>query len=244
MKKSPNAKRGFCILLAMLMPVFLVHRHNKQVPTFVPQRISNAVLIIDAGHGGEDGGAVSPNGTIESNINLEISLRTAGLMDLYGIPYLLLRDTDRSLHDETCDTLREKKISDLRNRVAAVENTPNAVVLSIHQNTFSNSKYHGAQVFFSNHEDSLPFAQIVQNTLRGVLDPENSRTPTAIPASVYLMNHITCPAILVECGFLSNPAEEALLNTPEYQTKLAVSLVSAYITFQETSKEELIHESS
>lgn len=242
--RTTTVIKRICVLLSLAVSVLLLYWHNNGIPTFIPQRIPNATLIIDAGHGGEDGGAVSPNGTIESNINLEISLRMAGLMDLYGIPYHLLRDTDRSLHDENCNTLREKKVSDLRNRANTIEDTPDAVVISVHQNIFSNSKYHGAQVFFSNHEDSFPLAQIAQNTLRSALDPTNTRTPTAIPSSVYLMNHISCPAILVECGFLSNPAEETLLKTHEYQTKLAVSLVSAYITYQETAKEELIHESS
>lgn len=237
-------KKTICMILAALVLLGLWHWDNRGAPAFIPARIPEATLIIDAGHGGEDGGAVSSSGTIESHINLAVALRVGALMDLYGIDHILLRDSDRSLHDDSCDTLREKKVSDLHNRVNTIESTPNAVLMSIHQNIFSNSKYHGAQVFYATHEDSLPFAQIVQSTLRTAVDSDNTRVPTAIASSVYLMNHITCPAILVECGFLSNPAEEALLTTTGYQTKLALALTSAYITYQESTEEEPLYESS
>ena len=239
-------KRGriFIFLLSVSTIVLLLYQHNHAFPSFAPQRIPDVTLIIDPGHGGEDGGAVSPGGTVESHINLQISLRLAALLDIYGIPYNLLRDSDRSLHSDSCKTLREKKVSDLRNRVSAIESTPNAIVMSIHQNIFSNSRYHGAHVFFSAHPESLSFAQTVQSTLKQALDPENNRIPAQIPDSVYLMKHITCPAVLVECGFLSNPEEEALLKTVEHQTKLAITLVSSYIQYQDTAKEELTYESS
>lgn len=243
-KMTVMMKRTVCMVLAVLVSFSLLRRDNRGEPVFIPARIPGATLIIDAGHGGEDGGAVSSSGTIESHINLEIALRVGALMDLYGIDHTLLRDSDRSLHDDGCVTLREKKVSDLHNRVDTIENTPNAVVMSIHQNIFSNSKYHGAQVFYAAHEDSLPFAQIVQSTLRAAVDPDNTRVPSAVTSSVYLMEHITCPAVLVECGFLSNPEEEALLTASGYQTKLAIALTAAYITYQESTKEEPLYESS
>lgn len=196
-------------------------------------------LIIDAGHGGEDGGAVSASGTVESHINLAIAQRLDLLMGFYGVPAVMLRDSDISLHDDGCQTLREKKVSDLHNRVEQIESTDHAALISIHQNTYPNAKYHGAQVFYTNEELSLPLAQAAQEALRCTLDPENGRKPAVIPESVYLMNHISCCAILVECGFLSNPQEDALLQTPEYQLKIASALVGAYLQFQQIEGESL-----
>ncbi len=184
-------------------------------------------LILDAGHGGEDGGAVSLTGALESNINLSVVLRLDQLLGFYGVPPILLRDSDISIYDPGCETLRQKKVSDLRNRVATIENTENPVVVSIHQNTFPNSAYHGAQVFFRAGEESKALANLVQSALREGVDPGNKRTPAQISDSVYLMKHITCPAVLVECGFLSNPAEEEKLRNSGYQTKLALCVASA-----------------
>lgn len=196
---------------------------------FVPVRLSEKQLILDAGHGGEDGGAVSLTGVPESGINLSITLKLDQLLGFYGVSPILLRETDISLHDPEADTLRKKKVSDLRNRVAAIEDVENAVLLSIHQNTFSNAAYHGAQTFYRAGEESKAMAQLMQDTLREGADPGNQRTPTKIPDSIYLMKHITCPAVLVECGFLSNPAEEAKLRDAGYQTRLAACMASAWL---------------
>ncbi len=203
-----------------------------EVAVFSPVRHSDEILIIDAGHGGEDGGAVSLTGKSESNINLAIALKLDQIMGLYGIEPVLLREEDISLHDDSAQTIREKKVSDLHNRVAMVEGVEGATLISIHQNSFQLEKYHGAQVFYANGEVTLPLAQLTQETLAEVLDPENNRVPAEISDSVYLMNNITCPAILVECGFLSNVAEEQLLLTPEYQTKIAAALGASWLQYQ------------
>lgn len=198
---------------------------------------SENTVVIDAGHGGEDGGAVSVSGAVESHINLAIALRLDALFGLYGVPTLLLRDSDTSLHDPDAQTLREKKVSDLKNRVAAIQALQDPVVISVHQNTYVSSQYHGAQVFYANGDLSLPLAQVTQATLRRVLDPDNDREPTVIPESVYLMNHITCRAILVECGFLSNPQEDQLLQSEQYQTKIAAALAGSYLKFRQSNQE-------
>lgn len=195
------------------------------------------IVVIDAGHGGEDGGAVSLSGAIESQLNLAIAQRLDSILGFYGVDTLLLRNSDISLHSSDAHTIREKKVSDLHNRVNTIESLKDPVVISIHQNTFSNSKYRGAQVFYANGDLSLPFAQITQETLRQTLDPNNNRKPTTVPNTVYLMNHITCKAILVECGFLSNPEEDILLQSSDYQTKLAASLAGAYIKYKHISQE-------
>lgn len=186
-------------------------------------------LIVDAGHGGEDGGAVSLTGALESQINLAVALRLDGILGLYGVPAVLLRDKDVSLHDSEAQTLRQKKVSDLHNRVAAVNGYGNAVLLSIHQNSYPDGRYSGAQVFYSPTEGSRELAQCLQERLRLTLDPNNGRLEKQIPDTIYLMNHISCPAVLVECGFLTNPREEALLRDDAYQTKLAAALAGGYL---------------
>ena len=196
---------------------------------FAPVRMAAYQLILDAGHGGEDGGAISVTGAVESELNLAVVLKLDQLLGFYGLSPILLRDSDISLYEPGASTLHEKKVSDIRNRVATIEATPGAVVLSIHQNTFPNGAYHGAQVFYRPGEQSQALAKLVQDTLREGLDPSNKRSPAKIPDTVYLMNHITCPAVLVECGFLSNAAEEAKLRSGGYQTQLALCIVSAWL---------------
>ena len=231
MKKS-DWKKIFSGMIAVSLVVTGVavkgKLHKSTVTTFAPVRTGGEQLILDAGHGGEDGGAVSLTGVPESSINLAIVLKLDQLLGFYGVVPMLLRETDISIYDPGCQTLREKKVSDLRNRVSLIEKTENAVVISVHQNTFSNPNYHGAQVFFRQGERSESLAKQMQDILKE-RDPGNKRTPTKIPESVYLMKHITCPAVLIECGFLSNAAEEEKLRTEGYQTQIALCITSAWL---------------
>lgn len=236
-----NKEHGMCrwgrraiigVILLVVATIPFLRRPGPTVPTLSGQtQLQGVTVVIDAGHGGEDGGAVSPAGTVESGINLEIALRLDAILGLYGADTVLLRTEDVSLHDPDAQTLREKKASDLHNRVEMVESVPNALLVSIHQNTYTGSgRYHGAQVFYADEESSRPLAEHAQEILRQSLDPENTRQAAKLPGTVYLMEHITCPAILVECGFLSNPEEDALLRTAAYQTKLAAALASALLS--------------
>lgn len=223
-------KKVFVCTAAIAIAVAVNNAGDKrETAVFAPHRLTQRQLILDAGHGGEDGGAVSVTGVPESQINLAITLKLDHLLGFYGIASALTRQDDRSLHNPECKTLRQKKISDLHNRVALVEETPNALLVSIHQNTFPNPAYHGAQVFFKEGDVSETLAKLVQDALRQGIDPENGRTPAKIPDSVYLMKHITCPAVLVECGFLSNDKEEKKLRNEGYQTQLALCVASAVL---------------
>lgn len=185
------------------------------------------VIVVDAGHGGEDGGAVSPQGRSESAYNLEIALKTDLFLRFLGMRTVMTRTTDISLHDASANTLREKKRSDLHNRAAFVNKTPNAVLLSIHQNTFPETRYSGAQVFFNASKGSGELAKAVQDALREKLLPTNRREPK--PLDVILMNETRGPGILVECGFLSNVAEEARLRDSTYQMKMSM-VMSIFVT--------------
>ena len=226
-------KRGLCLAAALLavwgLLILAVGRlEGLMVPAVRPISARAAPLILDAGHGGEDGGAVSVTGAPESRINLEIVQRLRDTLALYGVDPVVLREADVSLHDPEASTLREKKRSDLKNRVRAVEAVEGGTLLSIHQNSYPGSQYRGAQVFYAPTGGSRELAELLQTALREELQPDNSRQ--AKP--VYLMNHVSCPAVLVECGFLTNPEEEALLRDGGYQRQLAAVLAGAWLTAQ------------
>lgn len=219
------------LIVAMIIGVLWYEFCVKET-YFTSNGSSELQLIIDPGHGGEDGGAISLSGVKESDINLSIALKLDQILGLFGESAILLRSEDTSLHDASAQTIREKKIADLAYRVATIEETDNGVVFSIHQNTFESPQYSGAQVFYGSHENSLPLAELAQETLRLSLDQDNTRVATAISESIYLMNHITCPAILIECGFLSHPEEEGQLITDSYQTQVATALFLVWIQYQ------------
>lgn len=181
-------------------------------------------VIIDPGHGGEDGGATSCTGILESKFNLDISLRLHDIMHLLGMDTIMIRDTDRSIYTKG-ETIAQKKVDDLRERVKIINNTENAIVVSIHQNTFPDGKYSGAQVFYPTTSGSRELALLMQNQLQASLTPENNRKIKQAQG-IYLMEHIACTGILLECGFLSNPEEEAKLRSEEYQKKLCAVIAS------------------
>lgn len=186
-------------------------------------------VVIDPGHGGEDGGAVSPGGVQESHINLAISLRLRDLLRLVGQPTVLIRSEDISVHTEG-ETIRARKASDIRNRVATVEATENTVLLSIHQNSLPSSPVtHGAQTFWNDGEGAQQLAKVIQDSLNSCINTERPKQAKMIQPTIYLMNHVTAPAVLVECGFLTNEQETALLQQPSHQTKLAAAMTAGYL---------------
>ncbi len=187
------------------------------------------VLVLDAGHGGEDGGAVSTidPSVSESGLNLAVALRIEDLMALLGQETVMIRREDVSVHSEDASTLRQKKVSDIHNRTALVNDTAGAVLLSIHQNSLPSSPVtHGAQVFWNGGEGAQEWAQSVQDALNAAINPGNEKRTKRIPDSIYLMNHITAPGILVECGFLSNREETVRLQQPDYQLRLATAITA------------------
>lgn len=192
-------------------------------------------VVIDAGHGGEDGGASSRSGRPESTYNLEIALRLRDLFHLLGYRTKMIRVRDESVYT-TGSTIAEKKVSDLKERVRTVNETDHAFLVSIHQNMFSDSRYHGAQVFYGPGGDSKAVAEQLQTSICQLLNPGSNRKCKKADG-IYLMQHIYCTGILVECGFLSNPEEEALLRTKEYQQKLACVIAGTISQFLTDSAE-------
>ncbi|MDR0326383.1 MAG: N-acetylmuramoyl-L-alanine amidase [Oscillospiraceae bacterium] len=185
--------------------------------------------IIDPGHGGMDPGTESVNGTVEKKINLEISLKTDLLMRFLGLNTVMTRDTDDSIHDPDAVSIYDKKVTDINNRTRLVNETENGVLISIHQNYFDQRQYYGAQVFYRGDENKA-FANVMQDTLRLALDPENHRESKTI-SNVSLLNNTTKPAILIECGFLSNEEEEALLRSEHYQRKTAMAIAKGFLDY-------------
>ena len=182
-------------------------------------------VVIDAGHGGVDGGATSCTGVLESQFNLEIALKLDDLMHLLGIDTVMIRDTDCSVYTQG-ETIAQKKVSDLKERVRIVNSTENALLISIHQNQFSDSKYRGAQVFYAPTAGSQEFAKKLQTSLVGALNPDSHRQIKKADG-VYLMQHINGTGVLIECGFLSNPQEEYLLRDHSYQQKICSVIACA-----------------
>ena len=186
------------------------------------------VFVLDAGHGGADGGASSPSGVLESDINLAITLRMRDLFSLLGQPTVLTRADEKSLADDPSATIRQQKVSDTKNRVALVNSIENARLISIHQNALAgHPSVHGAQVFYNAVGDSSALAETMQQELNQTVNVGNEKGKKPISKDIYLMSHVICPGVLVECGFLSNAAESELLQTPSYQTMLAMTICCA-----------------
>ena len=187
------------------------------------QNANQPIVIIDAGHGGFDGGAVSDDGTVEKDINLSIALYLQEYLAIFNIKTIMIRETDCSVEDNGLNTIRQKKSSDLHNRMKIMEETDNAIFVSIHQNKFPDGKYSGTQVFYSpkTKEESQVLAQIIQDYIVNTLQKDNKRQIKECGTSVFLMYNAVKPAVLVECGFLSNYEETQRLKSSEYQKKIA-----------------------
>lgn len=199
---------------------------------FSPLREAGRTVVIDAGHGGEDGGAVSASGAVESGINLAVAKRLEAIFQFLGCNTLMTRSEDISLHSPDAETLRQKKVSDLKNRVAFINEQENAVLISVHQNSLpSDLSVHGAQSFYAKTADSDALAKYVQAALNASVN-EREKSEKAIYPGVFLMENVDCAAVLVECGFLSNDAESKLLTTKEHQTKLAVTIACGYLAWE------------
>ncbi len=174
-----------------------------------------SVLIIDPGHGGEDGGAVGAEGLRESGVNWDLSLRLKSLADFCGISAIMTREQEAPDYPDDASTTAARKRWDTRSRVELINSIHGGVLVSVHQNNFPGRSPRGPQVFFASTPGSKALAEIAHRNLAAGLYPENRRSAEKCPRDVYLMSHVKCTAVLAECGFLSNPEEAALLATGE-----------------------------
>jgi N-acetylmuramoyl-L-alanine amidase len=189
------------------------------------------IIVIDAGHGGPDPGCVGVNGELEKDINLAIALNLRDILVFSGFTVIMTRDTDISIHDAGIEGLRKQKLSDMENRKNIIKEYPESIFISIHQNQFTEPQYFGAQMFFSTvNRDNFRFAQIMQNKFRE-LDPENNREAKLIDGELYLFKNTVQPALLIECGFLSNEKDAARLADSEFQKQVAFTIFRGLIEF-------------
>ena len=194
------------------------------------------LIIIDAGHGGEDCGAIGVNGIYEKDINLEISKFIGEELSTRGFTVIQTRTEDRLLYSDAENIKGIRKISDLKNRVKIFNSYENAVVVSIHMNSFSSSKYSGLQVYYSSYEGSSALATEIKESVKESLQPENKRN-IKLGDGIYVLKHSTHPSVLVECGFLSNAEECERLSKKEYQKSLSFSIVCGIINYVEKANE-------
>ena len=218
-------------ILVVIVFLGIAHIGSNTVTTIHQQKAvpRQHRFVIDAGHGGIDGGATSCTGMLESQINLEIALRLEDLMHFLGYDTVMIRRTDESIYTEG-NTIASQKVSDLKERVRIANETENAILISLHQNTYADSKYSGAQVFYADDSQSKQMAQSLQQNLVKILNPESNRKSRAAKG-VYLMEHITCPGVLIECGFLTNPVEESRLRSDTYQKQLCAVIACSLSDF-------------
>lgn len=188
---------------------------------------SRSTLVLDAGHGGIDGGAISDSGLKESDINLQIALKTEALVRFLGIDTVMTRETDTDKSDNKAYSEHDNLVQ----RVKLANSTENAVLISIHQNKFPSAVVSGAEVMYSDNDDSKVLGLITQGNLVTLLDSSNRRVARPAPKELLLTSSVECPTILVECGFMSNPQEVQKLASNDYQLKLAAILAGSYIQF-------------
>jgi len=216
----------FLCLLFFCVIFFLCDISEPHVNLFAETsaHIQSPCIIIDAGHGGRDGGASTSGGILEKNLNLSVAFSLNDIMKLCGIETVMTRENDRLACDEDDPNLKGKiKITDLKNRLKIANEYPEAIFVSIHMNNFSVEKYKGLQVYYSaNNEKSFSLAKNIQENVCKVLQPENNRKVKKAGSNIFLLDRIQSPAILIECGFLSNKSESEKLAENSYQTALSL----------------------
>lgn len=207
------------VLSLVLLAAFAGHGLRASAAVSAP---AGRLYVIDAGHGGMDGGASGYDGTLESTLNLAIARRVDAVLGLLGEETLMLRTGEDDLSSADAKSVSQKKVSDIRTRTQIVNSHPGALLLSIHCNTYPEEKYRGAQVFYTPSDSVKALAQALQGAIKTSVDPENARQAKPVSPDVYLMNHIKGPGLLIECGFLSNHQELRRLEDPGYQNQLAI----------------------
>lgn len=222
----------FTLVIGYFVVYYATHNIEVYIPASTPNANSDIVIVLDAGHGGMDGGGTSVNGALEKDINLNILKKVRDMCETFGYNVVVTRDTDKSIHDDGVTGIRNQKESDMENRLAIFNKYENSICLSIHQNLFTQPQYSGAQMFYATSNPiNQKLAQTFQNEFVIQLQPENNREIKEVGKELYLCYFTENPSIMIECGFLSNPQEAALLETDEYQSKVAFTIFSGLNKF-------------
>ena len=226
-----------CVCFALLSAfVFLMISAALKIKVSVSSESVKTMptIVIDAGHGGEDGGAVSDSGVLEKDINLSIANDTSALFYMLGFDVTKTRTTDIAL-DNGEDTIRKRKVSDMKKRLEIFNSSEENTVISIHQNKFSESKYHGTQIFYSpNNPKSKQLADSIKYSVKGLLQPDNERECKKADSGIYLLKNTNNPAVIVECGFISNGEECKNLLDSQYQKQMAFSITAGFLSYYNT----------
>lgn len=227
-----------CVCFALLSAfVFLMISAALNIKVSVSSESvkSMPTIVIDAGHGGEDGGAVSESGMLEKDTNLSIANDTSALFYLLGFDVTQTRKTDIAL-DNGEDTIRKRKVSDMKKRLEIFNSSKENTIISIHQNKFSESKYHGTQIFYSpNNPKSKQLADSIKYSVKSLLQPDNERECKKADSGIYLLKNTNNPAVIVECGFISNGEECKNLLDSQYQKQMAYSITAGFLSYYNTN---------
>lgn len=226
----PIAVLIFCCLAFLMLSYISYCRVAKSASALTGSQ--TRTIVVDAGHGGEDGGASGKSGVPEKTMNLAIAQELGKLLRTSGFRVVMTRTSDKSISDENLTTIRERKVSDLHNRLKIIQEQGDCIFVSIHQNHFTESRYSGTQVFYSSSDtDSKILAENIRGRVVSLLQKDNTRETKPATSSIYLLWEAKVPAVLVECGFLSNLEEEAKLNDPEYQKQMAFSIYCGLLDY-------------
>lgn len=228
-------KYGLLFLPLLILCVFALFRPDS-VPTAAIMNTRTPCLLIDAGHGGADGGAVAADGTTESSLNLAVAQKLEALCTFFGVETIMTRSSEEIDYPTEADTIRAKKNADQKARVALINSVPDGVLISIHQNMYPSAGPSGAQVLYGATKGSQELGLLMQENLL-LLSGDNRRTAEAVSKDIFLMRSARCPSVLVECGFLSNPHECSLLKTEDYQRKLAVILAASFFQYSSDTED-------
>lgn len=232
-KKKFKYSVSIVLALFFVLGILQISENRKYMQTSVVFADAKKIkVIIDAGHGGVDGGAVAFDNTLEKDINLEIALILNHMLKMSGAETIMIRDTDVSIHSPSAKTIRAKKTSDLHNRLKIMQDNPDYIFVSIHQNTFSDSFYKGAQVFYSpSSSESVDLAKCLQNSFSLYLQKDNERTIKKCTSDVFLIYNSKTTSVLCECGFMSNAEELKNLKNKEYQKQIAFCIFSGILDY-------------
>ena len=215
----------FAVAVALAINLMTSVKDLKTVLAMSSGRENRQTVILDAGHGGFDGGAVASDGTVEKNINLKIAKQLCTLLTVDGFQVVMTRTEDIATDTVKSDEIRVRKRDDLKNRLALMREYPDAVFVSIHLNKFTTGAACGAQVFYAVKTDgSESLADQIQSTVTELMQPENTRVVKPGSQSAYLLDRAVIPAVIVECGFLSNRQELEKLKNKDYQNQLAFAI--------------------
>lgn len=224
---------GGMVLLALCCFTFQnakVVENNVSVPT-VALPVTNRVIVVDAGHGKPDEGAQSSRGTTEAETNLKIAQKLQNLLEQSGATVILTRSDENAIYDAEESSLRQKKVSDIRNRVKIGNESSADIFVSIHLNKIPQQQYWGWQCFYqAGNDKSIALAKKIQGNLNEAIQRENKRVPMKLD-NIYIMKHVEIPTTIVECGFLSNPEEEQMLLEDTYQEKLAWGIYNGIMEY-------------